>query len=86
MKRTALALLTATLASPAMAGDYIEYDCKPQLVFLSIPAKGEIGFFEYTLNKDGTFTIGKELPKNLFVIKDNGRKLYYRGKLCSELE
>jgi hypothetical protein len=84
----ALGICAALLiATPADAGDYILYDCKPTKVLLSIPDvnKDEVFFSEYTINRDGSVKGGKELPSNLFVIKDGGRRLYYRGKLCIEL-
>jgi hypothetical protein len=82
----ALGICAALLiATPASAGDYILYECKPTKVLLSIPAEGEIGFQEYTFDRSGALKGGKELPSNLFRIKDGGRRLYYRGKLCIEL-
>ena len=87
MKNAPLCVCIALLiATPANAGDYILYDCKPTKVLLSIPAKGEIGFSEYTFDRSGALKGGRELPSNLFRIEDGGRRLYYRGKLCIELD
>jgi hypothetical protein len=82
-----LAIAAVMITTPVSAGDYIIYDCKVFDVMLSIPAKGDIAFYEY-LEKpkpDGTY-VGRELPKRLFIVKDNGRRVYYRGKLCIELD
>jgi hypothetical protein len=77
------------LATPASAGDYAIFDCKPTKVLLSIPAKGKAGFFTFKFNREGQFTDQKELPDHLFRIeygKRNEMYVYYRGKLCIELD
>lgn len=85
MIRAIITVVALLITTPATAGDYILYDCKPTKVLLSIPNESEVGFQEYTYDRSGSLKAGKELPNNLFVIKDGGRKLYYRGKLCREL-
>lgn len=83
-----IAVIALLAATPAVAGDYILYDCKPTKVLLSIPdpEKDDVYFSEYTLNRDGSIKGGERLPSSLFIVKDGGRKLYYRGKLCRELD
>ena len=81
-----ITLAALLIATPAAAGDYILYDCKPTKVLLSIPAEGEIGFQEYTVDRSGAVKGGKELPNRQFRVRDGGRKVYYRGKLCIELD
>ena len=60
-------------------------NCGSTKVLLSMPDKGEAGFYTYQRNRHGQFTNQKELPSRLFRIKYEGQEmyLYYRGKLCS---
>ena len=82
---TALALAALLMATPVGAGDYALYNCGSTKVLLSMPDKGEAGFYTYQRNRHGQFTSQKELPRSLFRIKYEGQEmhLYYRGKLCS---
>jgi hypothetical protein len=81
-------VITALLiATPAVAGDYAILDCKgiKTRVVMSYVENGV--FAEWKRDpKDGLFRGGKELPRRLFRVEDGGGRVYYRGKLCIELE
>jgi hypothetical protein len=74
-------LLVVTMAR---AGDYAVYDCRPTKIVMSMPDDGSGP--KFSSDSDGHF---KKLSKRLFRIKelrDGSYELYYRGKLCIELD
>ena len=98
--RTAALICLVLMATPASAGDYATYKCGSTKILLSMPEKGDGGFYSYQL-REYQFTNQKKLPDRLFRFKRHGRLqqpvgeapnrasgtyLYYRGKQCIEID
>ena len=86
---TTVLVASLLVVTCARAGDIVIFDCRPTKILMAISEKGEsTGFFQRYEVKDGIGEGREILPKHLFRIKQarGGPELYYRGKLCIELE